>query len=504
MNWREYNLGAEFLPKKQIKKIELPPGLGEKKFVLEAVPIFTEKTNSGLDFRIFSFVDKHELYKFEDWLSKKKSEINNFLCLESYKYIDHSSFVESGKWTNFIELKSIGINPEKSSYLKNKIQEISRTSKYKFSKNVDLSSFYESIYTHSFEFLDDSMDGEKMDEYNRNINGRMTKGIITGVLTSKISSEIILTFILKKMGHFINEKKSKEPFWNTFIYRFADDFTFYYNYRHEFEILIKEFIRILNSLKLSINKSKYNEDFKIFNQSFNTISANYDDDDVWSLKINEIEIKYEDKKDVVNKIKKTIISSLSDITDHKTKQSFYVYTLKCLGNIKTLKKLSADDKEFLKIIIDFSLNFISTEDRKLNIPHSILSIVCEENLGKYKYYILESILEIYVSTNSELKKIFIMDILFNNYKIDELKEIIKESNVKFSKHHLIHLSQLLEMKLINFNNIKKELEILKPEIIHKRLSKEWVVWLYSEDSQDGDKELKIIKKYKDFFKPFDY
>ena len=161
-------------------------------------------------------------------------------------------------------------------------------------------------------------------------------------------------------------------------------------------------------------------------------------------------------------------------------------------------KLKSNLKE---IFLNFAINYIVITDLSLNIPFFFLErILKEDDLNKNKENYIEKLNDLYFKTESEIKKIFIFDFLHSNQWFDTNK--FKKLNEKYKPDHLLHLSQLLEAKIIDFESIK---DIKKPTSKHRRLSKEWVIWLYAdEESLKNVEEMEHFVKFKNFYKPFSY
>jgi len=152
----------------------------------------------------------------------------------------------------------------KSDFNKNKLEKIRYSMGYKYLLYIDISQFYENIYTHSItwallgkkkakaeynkktkEQSEEYKEADNLDIKLRAINNKETKGIPTGPLSSRVISELILAevdSILRKEG---------------FIFkRFVDDFSFYFRSKEEAQISINKIQKILYEFKLHINHQK--------------------------------------------------------------------------------------------------------------------------------------------------------------------------------------------------------------------------------------------------------
>lgn len=138
---------------------------------------------------------------------------------------------------------------------------------FKVKLNLDISNFFDSIYTHSItwalvgktnakKIFNHSPDadssllplyniGGEIDDATRIMNGNQTNGILTGPYGSNIFSEIILA----EIDRILEENKFE-------FTRFVDDFSFYFFSRSEAEGKIDAIAKILKEYNLIINTSK--------------------------------------------------------------------------------------------------------------------------------------------------------------------------------------------------------------------------------------------------------
>lgn len=152
----------------------------------------------------------------------------------------------------------------KSDFRKNLRNRINKAMGYRFRLSVDVSAFYDSIYTHSItwavcgkreakkmRFQEDAGKTEQyhfannLDTRMRNQKNQETSGILTGPFTSRIFSEIIMAAIDKDLrGQGFNFK------------RYVDDFKFYFRSEPEAQKAIVDISRTLENFNLSINQAK--------------------------------------------------------------------------------------------------------------------------------------------------------------------------------------------------------------------------------------------------------
>ena len=146
---------------------------------------------------------------------------------------------------------------------------------YKYLLNIDISNFYNTIYTHSITWAvcgkteakkcflerdlrtDEYKFADKLDRLIRNQKNNETNGILIGPYTSRIISEIIMARIDK----ILTEE-------NYIFTRYVDDFKLYFRTEVEAIESVPIIERIVNEYGLNLNTAKT----KIAKYPFNTIS----------------------------------------------------------------------------------------------------------------------------------------------------------------------------------------------------------------------------------------
>lgn len=541
--WQEYNIGIEIFPESQSKlwKNQSQNGTQKNHISLDPVKIQTFKTNEYLFFRSFSFVDRRELLNFENYIQSKKSTIINYLKkVDGCPNVSQYQIFEESEFLNLIELKAISINPIQSFY-KESIKNIHRKSKYKKSWKIDISKFYDSVYSHSFTWIHDFNDKDILNEIDKHlqlINGRMTHGIPTGPIISKIISEILLTSIMLEIQAQISKINSLD----VHIHRFADDFSIYFDEEEEFSNASKIIAKILNKYKLSINKEKYLLNFSQDKELISILKTiniqNYFNDDEEELDITNSYITLDNKiyefqdKNFAASLAKKIVEEIEKINEDKNLINFYKILLKGVNHELIIKQfLQNEDIQLIKIFLDIIVHYINLSQLQLNIPFMLIKNIF--NHYPTNNIIISSILlefvnelaKIYKKTKSEVQKIFIYDFFRNFDKIEVVQEFLKtDINEALLSSHFLHISQLLESNELEFKKelleilISEENNIFWPKISEistkiKRLSEEWIIWIYfTEEEIDKftgidltTKEvLKETMKHKEKIKAFHY
>lgn len=156
------------------------------------------------------------------------------------------------------------INRTKSTFIDNLKRRTKLSMGYSYQLNVDITRFYDTVYTHSItwaicgkenakKYFRESngqkpADYEWADSFDKNIRSQKngeTNGIITGPFTSRIFSEIILAAIDAKL----REEK-------LFFSRYVDDYQFYFSTKTDAESNIPLINRILKEYGLNVNELK--------------------------------------------------------------------------------------------------------------------------------------------------------------------------------------------------------------------------------------------------------
>ena len=137
-------------------------------------------------------------------------------------------------------------------------------SSFLFSLHVDISNFYQNIYTHHLERLGTKYDTfssktdnriasyfKFLDRFNQNTNLSQTKGIIPGPFSSTLCAELFMCEIDKKILDYIANNHEKIGY-----VRNVDDFTFYSDSKEKLEEIFIKIQLLLSEYKLSINEEK--------------------------------------------------------------------------------------------------------------------------------------------------------------------------------------------------------------------------------------------------------
>ncbi|WP_353485831.1 RNA-directed DNA polymerase [Apilactobacillus xinyiensis] len=171
----------------------------------------------------------------------------------------------------------IGYNNTNKFFKDSKLQRFRLESVYPYVLQIDISKFFENVYTHLLAqinidvicesknkiFLDKYL--KWLDEYNQKINDNHTKGIIQGPISSKISAELFQIYLDQLIVRVIKDNKLDVDFT-----RYVDDYRFYAKKYSDLDLMKNIITKIFRSYELSINESKTKiyKGFELQNQSY--------------------------------------------------------------------------------------------------------------------------------------------------------------------------------------------------------------------------------------------
>ncbi len=139
-----------------------------------------------------------------------------------------------------------------------------RTIGARYTLHTDISSFYDSIYTHSLDWAIQGKEsakrnfarrkprntlGRRVDQAFQRARSRQTSGISVGPDTSTMVSEVLLASI-------DHELATRIPRYGTHGYRYVDDVVFYARSQSEAEAVLGEWQTLLSEFELSVNPMK--------------------------------------------------------------------------------------------------------------------------------------------------------------------------------------------------------------------------------------------------------
>lgn len=161
----------------------------------------------------------------------------------------------------------IGYNDTNKFFKDNKLQRFNIERTYPYVMHIDISKYFENIYTHSLANIDVDKIIDKnllfsnseflrkylnwIDQYNQKSNDNHTKGIMQGPISSKISSEILQIYIDQLIDEIISENNMYISF-----SRYVDDYRFYGRTYSDLELLKSKLVKLFRKFELSLNEEK--------------------------------------------------------------------------------------------------------------------------------------------------------------------------------------------------------------------------------------------------------
>ena len=412
----------------------------------EPINYTMSKPDGGI--RIMSVVNPLFLIPLHKYILEKKDNIlfeqedpdNNFDASSHFYYQDGGFLVEK-QYDDYVLTFYKGHYYQKD-YTSNMISKLKISNGKFYSLKIDISSFYNSIYTHTISWYCKNRNSttimENLDVLNRTLNSNETKGLAIGPYTSTLFSEILLS----KVDRAIKEKLVSE---NVFYQRYSDDYTIYSDSREKLHNIILPLIENeLAKYKLDINYSKVSiDEFPFFseekdlNRIIEDIKNILTDDKEEILKVNYITTELgqliKRKYSETNYILSFLISSKNLI--FKDSDSIKVL-LNCLINIMFKNDLTA--KRVVTLILkiskenQFCLREMTEEwiIRRNNLSNSIKNVIDIWLL----YIILESNISndminkyvINVLGTNQLSDILIFEYLYKNELIETYKNEVKK------------------------------------------------------------------------------
>lgn len=346
---------------------------------------------------------------------------------------------------------------------------------------IDISKFYDSIYTHTIAWAihgkkeakekigDESLLGNRIDKKLRNCQDGQSIGIPTGPDISFLLSELILNDIDNRV------RKGIE------FCRFADDIYLYANKKEELYKELKEINKLFSEYKLSINENKLK--IKKFPFKIN---------EEWITELEKIEEELSEEK----KQGKAIINFFNLIfieMEKSGKNQILKY-----GQYKLLEKhIFPKNWEIFESLL---LKSILISPEIIEIAIRILK-KHEALVNKNK---LKSLINKIIDLNSELG---------NDYEVIWALWLAKELNIKINRTNIQKVLQntssitcvlaldIYKRNLVNKENDEEIIEILKERLgSEKFYSEEWILyyelkrkkWFSAFDGLEEDEYMKIL------------
>lgn len=357
---------------------------------------------------------------------------------------------------------------------------------YKYELKIDISKFYESIYTHIIEWCVVGKKAAKkrtVDNWGKNLDTALrkgqsdeTKGIPTGPITSRIISEFILSFIDDDLNK------------NNFVFKhYVDDYKFYFKTEDEAILGLKFISNIFREYRLNINEEKT----KITKYPFD-IQSNLNQVMYLGRKINE-------KESIIY-----VINECNKLYDQGIEAS-YKYILKSLNN---LKKGDLDQWIYLESF------FLSVLTIKPDLARFISKIILQHKELVTDDFLLrlKDILNSNIKAKNECEVLWILWLLItlgcSDLKEDVLVELLDIDN-DFIKamviDYIIHFDVMSVRINSKLDEIGEELKIISINdtnwlLIYEACIKKWFPNKKIEENVNANNFFKTMLKQKiDFY-----
>lgn len=332
---------------------------------------------------------------------------------------------------------------------------------------IDISNFYNNIYTHTISWnlknIENKKIFENLDILTRTMNFNETKGILIGPYTSSLFAEIILSKVDRAMAKYCKE-------YDVSYIRYSDDYDFYCDSKETLENIIKKSIsENLSIYKLDLNIEKMKlEEFPFI--SLNTVHNK----DIFLFFERIKNSDYKNSLEFIESIMKGMKDSL------KIKYSNCNYFLKLL--IPAFKKGEIPQEyindETSEILLDFLINMMFKNNLiSANVSKLIITIISKTNINKLK--LISKWINKCYKRDSHLKEITDIWLLYLILNLDVNDQVIDDYALKMLDKGDIEMVLALEYfhhnnKLVTYKEIIKEkLDEIKKEL-KERYDTNWI------------------------------
>lgn len=342
---------------------------------------------------------------------------------------------------------------EQPSYLNAAKKSVIKANGGYFRLQMDISNFFNNIYTHSISWdLKNAAKRtmfENLDILTRTLNSNETKGIITGPYTSNLFSEIILSKIDK-----VIVKKCEEL--EISYVRYCDDFSFYGDSEEDLKKIQFEVEKELSKYRLDINPNKTKiTEFPFYVSEFSAKKV------VKSLEkmLENENINQEEELELME----TIVNSLENGIKNRYTDCNYI-----LRYLISTFDYKFKDEDHAEILLDYLINMLFKYDIiSKNLSELIIKVVIDNNIDKEKMVTkLLKKKKTVIKTQKDITEIFISYIIIKmNVVNNEIIDFFKENILKNE------LVSIIALEFIHKNNLVIK---LKKEIVQliKKMDKE--------------------------------
>ena len=388
-----------------------------------------------------------KLYSEADYAKYVFNSNSNLLSNDTFCVTDNYDMIEEEIEGYFYQIyNNKRIRDSMYTINENKILNIIGTKQYYF--KVDIESFYPNVYSHllrnlknnnMYKGLNCGSYFDFLDEYNMKINNDQTKGIVTGIYSSVVSSELLMLTVDNEIRNILKD--------NVGYIRYVDDMLFSADSKDDFYKLFPKIQEILNKYGLRINPNKIEVHPSIYYKSYTDI--------IYVRR--EIDILLKDKKIVINRdninhLKHSIIS-LIEQNDISTLRALLSY-LRCFVS----DKLIFDCEEYVDIFVKYLVLLAFTEPLLATRCYMILDLLIENENG-YSERILNTLLSKTLSIDDKYNNTILQIwhyYLLIKYKKISFKDFIKKKQIDDINPIIISFFVEYEKDVVEiFKNIKR-------------------------------------------------
>lgn len=355
----------------------------------EPIQFIHSKLNN--DIRIFSIPNPLVQIPLHFYIYENRHELIGLQNIESDDFFSKSSYyVVDDQIVKYWDYETgAEIEIQGSIHLKNyneaKLKEISLIKGKYYSLKLDISNFYDSIYSHSISWdindINIKQIAENLDVVLRAGNRNETKGIIIGPYTSSMFAEIILSKVDSELIEYLNTCPIEVRF-----SRYSDDYIFYSDSEEFLKSQVKpKFESLINKYKLYINSSKTKNLVFPFRES-SSEEMNFD----IFRKTFETKLRPDDEEELIHiehELSNFLIDDIEDLTRSGGNLNYFLIRLLSWAREEE-SSFDFANKEIIKKIINYFINLSYKYHYTLESSFEIVIALCKRNPDLFDEYAL--------------------------------------------------------------------------------------------------------------------
>lgn len=442
----------------------------------ECTTFTLSKNNSGR--RMMRIPNPEHQIRLIEYILKNQLEIKSWCARSEYTLSNPFKAKNDIYSEGFLDIPRLRDKFDfPSAFLTNLRNKIRISLGYRFVYKVDLSSFYDSIYTHTIEWATKGRDQAKLDFFNhhhsadlgenldklvRNTNSLETAGIPTGPYTSRIISEILLVAVDEKLADL-----------GLLFRRYVDDYEFYF--KSEDELLRKQgpISNVFSSFRLKINEQKtsinvypyhFTENFK---ETYSGLIARYKESASQEEKKNSLMFMFFKADSLFASGQIGAYKYLLKLIKNEDFSDVWSFMEAFLVNMILIKPQLT---EYVFPIVVNHVEWITSKFKKGLVENLISSVSnCYHNEAQWLFWILRKIcytfsedeLNAILVTNDDILKIFVIDyvseFMSNSHCLTNyIAEIYLEySQYSFRSEHWLFAYTCFEQKWFDYEILTK-------------------------------------------------